>query len=573
MELSLNPFGGYFLKSKNKKDAENEAQIKRNSQGVSETEAALLDSMNMAYSNSSNQDVTAGFSSMQAAFRSTFANKAQKLATYKEMSFFPEIVDALSVICDEAITPDENGKFVKLKILKEIPGREEKHIRKTFDYICNEVLKFDQRGWELFRTWIIDSELFIEKVLNDTGTKIIGMKVLPSSTMYPVYDGNIIKYFVQTTKKVSNYNVGMQTTYETKFEPEQICYVNYGQYGINVLDVRGYLEPSIRTWNQLRNLEDALIIYRLVRAPERRLWNVEMDRMPRGKQEEALRNIINRYKKEFTYNTDSGYVDSKKLFQALTNDIWFAKSEGRGTDVQVLQSGMNLGEIEDVNYFLRKMYKTLQIPRSRWEDTLNTVASNMAPGEITREEVKFSRFVGRLRNRFKKVFLDLLTTQLRLSNNIDQKYTRESLFDIEYCEENQFAEQKHLMNLKSRLEVMQMASADIASKDNPNGLWPKQYVMQEIWGLSEQEYQEMQNLIKEEIAEQEANGDSTGGDTGVGTEETGDEDMSSMPSVTPTGSEKTDSTAEAEGEATDNAEAAPDANANEPAAGNEIIIP
>ena len=525
--------------------------------------------MNIAYSNGTQYDVTAGFSSMQAAFRVNFANKVQKLSTYKEMSYFPEIVDSLSVICDESITPDENGDYLKLIIKKEIPAREEKYIRKQFDYILNDVIKFEQRGWELFRTWLIDSELFIEKVLNDAGTKIIGIKLLPAATMYPVYDQNIILYYVQTTKKVSSYNVGTQTTYETKFNPEQIAYVNYGQYGVNILDVRGYLEPSIRTWNQLRNLEDSLIIYRLVRAPERRLWNVEMERMPRGKQEEALKQIIARYKKEFTYDPNTGYVDSKKLFQAFTNDLWFAKSEGRGTDVQVLQSGMNLGEIDDVNYFLRKMYKTLQIPRSRWEDTLNSVSAPMAPGEITREEVKFSRFIGRLRNRFKKFVIDILVTQLRLANQIESKYTKESLFDIKYCEENLFAEQKHLMNMKSRLEVMQMMSSDIANKDNPLGLWSREYVMKEVWGINDEEYQEMQNKIKEEISEQQSD-DTTSSSTSE--EETGSESTSSGLS-----SEKTDGTAEGEGnvEAPEYEEPLePNANEAEPEnTSPEIVIP
>ena len=505
MQISMNPFGGYFLRSKNKIDEENQEQFLRNSQGVSQEELTLIDAMQTAYAGGTNYGVDASFNSTQTAFRSVFSSKNQKLGTYKEMSYFPEIVDALSIICDESISPDENGEYVKLKILKEIPGREEKHIRKTFDYILKEVLKFDSRGWELFRTWLIESELFVEKVLNDKGTKILGIKVLPAINTYPVYEGNVIKKYVQTTKKINRYRLDQAAVYETSFAPDQICYINYGQYGFNVLDVRGFLEPSIRTWNMLRNLEDAVVIYRITRAPERRLWNVEGGRLPPGKGEEFLRNLIARYKKDFNYDPTTGAVDSKKLFQALTHDFWFLKKEGSGTEVQVLQSGMNLGEIDDVNYMLRKLYKTLSIPRSRWEDTLNSVASMSAPGEITREEVKFSRFINRLRNRFKKLFLDLLTTQLRLSNQIDQKYTRESLFDIEYCEENVFAEQKHLLNLKSRLEVAAMMSQDIATKENPNGLWAKRYVMDKVFGMDENEYQELQNMIASEIEEQTAN--------------------------------------------------------------------
>jgi len=173
----------------------------------------------------------------------------------------------------------------------------------------------------------------------------------------------------------------------------------------------------------------------------------------------------------------------------MRHDIWVAKREGQGSEVQVLQSGMNLGELNDVNLFLSKLYKTLQIPKSRWEDTMNSVATNLAPGEITREEVKFSRMVGRLRNRFKQLFIDLLTTQLRLANQIDQKYTREGIFDIEFCEDNLFAEQKHLLNLKSKFEVISMVAADIATKDNPNGLWSKKYILTNVFGMDDNEYQ------------------------------------------------------------------------------------
>jgi hypothetical protein len=235
-----------------------------------------------------------------------------------------------------------------------------------------------------------------------------------------------------------------------------------------------------------------------VRAPERRLWNVETGRLPPGKAEEYLKGLVARYKKNYTYNSETGSVDSQKLFQALTDDYWFAKKEGQGTTVDTLQSGMNLGELDDVKLFLTSLYKSLQIPRSRWEDNLNSVTSMSAPGELTREELRFSRMIARFRNRFKKIFIDLLCTQLSLSNQVDAKYTRYSMFDIEYSEENAFAEQKKLLNAKSKLEVLTMAQTMIRNKDNPNGLFSQKYAMKNFWGCTEQEYQEMQNEMKEE---------------------------------------------------------------------------
>jgi len=499
MNIGINPFSHNFLKARNKFDQDTDDAIVRNSQGVSQEESMLIDASQNLYGSYSSSP-NAMFTSNQAAFKSIFASKAQKIATYRDMSFFPEISNALDTICDEAITPDEHGKYVKLIIKKDLPTRDEKHIRKMFDYIVDEVIKFDQRGWNLFRMWLIDSELFLEKVMNDQGTRIIGMKVLPAVNTYPIYKGTTIEKYVQSTKRFALSTLYSQNQ-DTAFETNQICYVHWDNYSQSLLDVRGYLEGTIRTWNQYKNLQDSLVIYRLVRAPERRLWNVEAGRLPPGKAEEYLKGLIARYRKNYTYNSESGTVDSTKMFQALTDDYWFIKREGQGTDVTTLQSGMNLGELEDVNMFLTALYTSLKIPKNRWADNLNSVVSNTAPGEITREELKFEKMIRRFRGMFKKIFIDFLCTQLTLSNQVDAKFTREHCFDIEFCNDNAFAEQKKLLNLKSRLEVINMASSLIANKDNPNGLFPVKYVMTEIWGDNEEEYQEKRNQIAEELSE------------------------------------------------------------------------
>ena len=175
--MNMNPMSPLFLRSRNKGEQEIESQVVKNSQGVSREELALIDASSNAYGGGgSTGGMNGNFSSMQTAFRLVFSNKTQKILTYREMSFFPEIVDALNTICDEAMTPDEKGNFVKLNINKELPLREQKHIQRTFDYIVNEVVKVRHRGWEFFRTWLVESEMFIEKIINDKGTKIIGRK-------------------------------------------------------------------------------------------------------------------------------------------------------------------------------------------------------------------------------------------------------------------------------------------------------------------------------------------------------------------------------------------------------------
>ena len=499
MNFNINPFSQQFLKAKNSLTDSNEEQMSRNSQGVSQEELQLIDATQNLYANTY-YSPAGSFSSSQAAFRNIFSNKFQKIGIYREMSMFPEIVDALNKVCDEAITANEKGDYIRLIIKKEIPAREEKHIRKVFDYIVNEVLKVDRHCWKMFRTWLIESELFVEKIMNDQGNRIIGFKILPATNTYPIYDGNVIKKFVQTTKKATYNNV--QANQDVTFESNQISYIHNDDYVLTKMDVRGYLEPAIRPWSQYKNLQDSLLIYRLVRAPTRRLWNIEAGRLPPGKSEEYLKQLMAKYRKSYNYDPTTGNVDSSKLFQAMTDDYWFIKREGQGTEVQTLDSTMNIGNLDDIMVFKDSLYKALQIPKSRWDDTMNSVVTIAAPGELTREELHVSKFINRLRTKFKKIFIDFLTTQLELANQIDSKYRRESLFDIEYCEENAFAEQKKLLNLKSKFEVIAMAMSDLATKDNPNGIWTKRFILKEIFGMNEEEFQKHQNEIKEEISEQ-----------------------------------------------------------------------
>jgi len=492
-----NPFSKFFLDSKYRAEEEKEIQSMKNAVGISTEDYEFYSE------NSGNQGF--GTNNTMAMFKTSFMDKRQKVAMYREMANFPEIKDAIDTICDETITSNENGEYLDLIITKEIPLREEKIIRKTFDYVVNEVLKFDRNGWEYFRRWLIEAELYLEMVLNNEGNKIIRVRALPVAITQPMYEGQIIKKFVQTNTPIQTNYGQNQGNKPVVFESNQVAYSHYGQYGNSLLDVRGYLEASIRTYNQLKSLEDAVIIYRLVRAPERRIWNISTGKLQPGKAQEFLKNLIHSYRKNDIYNNQTGQVDSTKAFQALTQDYWFLKdADGRGAEVNTLQSGMSLGELDDVNYFLRKLYKTLNIPRSRWEDTLNTVATGVAPGEITREELKFSKFITRLRNRFSQIIIDIMIQQLRLSNQVNQVYTKSSLFKVKYFEENAFAEQKKLQVLNAKMDVMAKFKDDIASAENKNGLWSRKYVMTEIWGMTDQEYQEQQTMIQEELAETEA---------------------------------------------------------------------
>lgn len=439
--------------------------------------------------------------SSQISFQSIFNDKKDRISFYRNMSLYPEISDSLDHVCDDAIVDDGDGDIVRLTFVKEVPKSIQEKIEKEFKYVVWDVYKLHIRGWDLFRKWLIEAEMFIEFTV-DTKKKntLNGIKVLPAYTMYPIYDGNKIINYVQVPQSKDNsvkYNVSMDMEGIITFEPNQISYVNYGIYGRNYLDVRGFLESSIRPYNQLRNLEDSIVVYRLCRAPERRIWNIDVNKMPKGKAEEYIRKLIHKYKKRLNYNPETGAIDSTQNIQALTEDFWFPKdSEGRGSSVDTLQSGMQLGEITDVNYFLKKLYKTLKLPRTRWEENATYNAGKI--GEITREEVKFTRFVERLQQRFKRFILDGLLVQLKLKG-FDKKYIKLANFDVEFTQNNIFREYKEKEIRREMIDMWSSIASYVITPDNPSdGVFSREFAMKTFMGLNDDEYEENKKLVKRE---------------------------------------------------------------------------
>lgn len=505
MDLSrmffFNPFAKYFKVSRPEEEQRDQEELE-NSQGMSGEE--LLMGRVANYEALSQPGSSLTYIGIQ--FEQYFANKTGRIGKYREMSLCPEISDALDTICDEAIVQDTDGNIVTLEVEQEMPNHVEEEVREIWDYLVDEVFAFSDRGWDFFRKWIIEAELYVELILNDEGNDIIGIKVLPNHTMLPVYEENKIVAYMQQAHPRAVENLAADTQYKQPasimFDKDQVSYINYGLYGTNQLDVRGFLDPAIRTFNQLRSLEDAVVVYRLVRAPERRVWNIAVGRMPKGKAEEYIKGLIQRYKKRIVYDPETGAMNAALNVQSLTEDFWFARNEeGEGTTVETIGGGMNLGEIDDVNYFLKKLYKTLKLPSSRWSDVgEGSTYSSGKSGEITREEIKFARFIERLQTRFKWLLLDSFITLLRL-RGIDERYIDEAYYNVRFTESNLFKEYKELELTESRFAALTTMSEFIYDPEqNANGFFSREFALRQYFLMTDEEWILNNKLLEGEKA-------------------------------------------------------------------------
>ena len=528
---SNNPFAKFFRFSR-LTDPEHTTETKQqvnNSQGYSQEQ---IDFGYQSYMNYGvgGDDNNYGQSSISIQFEQYFRVKSQRIFKYREMSYYPVINDSLDMISDEAIVEDSNGDYFSLVIKEEIPEHIEEQIRDYWDYLINDVFCVKDTLWELFRRCLVDGELYLELILNAEGTMIIDFKVLPPYTMTPVFDDNSeISGYIQTpnymygsgatgvmgqndesSDKSSGYNNstyndndGLGGNEEVRFDKDQVVYVNYGETGRNKLDVRGFLDSSIRTYNQLKYLEDAVVVYRIVRAPERRIWNVAVGRMPTGKANEYVKGLVQRYRKNVFYDPSTGAMDSSRNFQAMTEDFWFAKNEnGDGTSVDTLAGGQNLGEITDLLYFEKLLHQNMKIPSSRWNSGGDSAADSYTSGksgEITREEIKFSRFVDRLRKRFGTFIMDAFVTLLRLQDDVNDRYADANLYNIKFTESNLWRQYKELEILEARLGILGAIDTYIYKpEENENAPFSMEFVLRNWFQMSDEDYNKNKELRDKE---------------------------------------------------------------------------
>jgi hypothetical protein len=460
--------------------------------------------------------LTSGFFGTSIDIEGVYKTEYDLIKRYREMALHPEVDSAIEDIVNEAIVSDTYDSPVQIELsnLNASDGLK-KRIREEFKTIL-EILDFDKKSHEIYRNWYVDGRIYYHKVidLKNPHDGIQELRYIDALKMRYVrtkkkkdnnqqsFNGRlndpmnfdfpeIDEYFEYNPKisGMSNNNSGA-----IKIAKDAITYCSSGLVDRNRNTVLSYLHKSIKSLNQLRMIEDSLVIYRLSRAPERRIFYIDVGNLPKVKAEQYLRDVMMRYRNKLVYDANTGEVRDDKKYMSMLEDFWLPRREGgRGTEISTLPGGQNLGEITDIEYFKKKLYRALNVPPSRMdgEGGFNLGRSS----EILRDELKFTKFVGRLRKRFSNMFNDMLKTQLILKNVVTpedwEKMSEHIQYDFLY--DNHFSELKDSELLTERLNLAQTAEPYVGK------YFSQDYVRRKILRQSDQEIIEQDKIIEKEI--------------------------------------------------------------------------
>jgi hypothetical protein len=440
---------------------------------------------------------------------------------YREISGHAEIEIAIDDIVNEAVTEDVNGEILKLDLdmVEDISASTKKKITEEFNTLLY-LLNFNKKGYEMFRQWYIDGRLYHYAVLDENNPKagiqkIINIDPLKIKKITEIKKKTDQLTKVQTVESIKEYfiysnfdkfltptpNMPIITYGNTtgiRLTADSVSYVHSGLIERNSKRVYGYLQKAIKPLNQLRMIEDAVVIYRISRAPERRIFYIDVGSLPKNKAEQYLREIMNRYRNKVTYDAATGEVRDDRRMMHMLEDYWLPRREGgKGTSIETLPGGQNLGEMEDVKYFQKNLYRSLNIPISRMEAD-NGFNMGRA-SEISRDELKFAKFISRLRMKFSEVFLNLLRVQLLAKGIMNQEEwdTISQNIRFDFSSDSYFTESKNIEMLKERLSILRDVG-DFSGK-----FFSERWIRKTILQMTEQEADAMQDEINKERIEQQ----------------------------------------------------------------------
>jgi hypothetical protein len=418
----------------------------------------------------------------QAAYYGTYVdldgsakNEVELIGRYREMAMQPEIESAIDDICNEAIVQNDDGENIKIVLDKlEVSPKIKKAIEGEFGTILR-LLNYNNMAPDIFRRFYIDGRLFYH-ILIDRENPTMGIKELRYIDPRKIRKVREVKkdkdartgvemvvvtneYYIFNDKSVN----GSQSNYGpvgVRIAKDSIINVNSGLMDSRRAAVLSYLHKAIKPLNQLRMIEDATVIYRISRAPERRIFYIDVGNLPKMKAEQYLRDIMVKYKNKVVYDAQTGEVRDERKHLSMMEDFWLPRREGgKGTEIQTLPGGQNLGELEDVKYFEKKLYKALNVPISRMESSTSFTIGRAT--EITRDEVKFAKFVNKLRNRFTELFDYALRVQCVLKGICTEdewNIFKESIY-YDFIRDNNYAELKDAEILRERLSLLAQIDA------------------------------------------------------------------------------------------------------------------
>ena len=438
-------------------------------------------------------------------------NDADLIKKYREMAIQPECDGAIDDIVNEAIVFQDNEYPVQINLEKlQQPESIKKKIKEEYEHVM-KLLDFNNQGYDIFRRWYVDGKLYYHMLINEKNPreglkeiryvdprKIRKVKELQKDKMNLVQAEPAIKkpveYYVFSEKGFAkDANQGL------KISTDSICYVHSGVVDKDGKVVISHLHKAIKPLNQLRMLEDATVIYRISRAPERRIFYIDVGNLPKIKAEQYLREIMQKYKNKLVYDAQTGEIRDDRRFQTMLEDFWLPRREGgKGTEITTLPGGQNLGQIEDVQYFQEKFYKSLNVPISRLKS--DTGFSLGRASEITRDELKFSKFIARLRLRFSHLFDRLLETQLLLKGVCTRQEWQQLKEEISYTYQSDvhFTEMKEAELLKERMAIL-------GDLDQFVGKYvSRKYVRTKILRFTEDDIEQMDKEMEEELPLEQA---------------------------------------------------------------------
>ena len=456
-------------------------------------------------------------------------NESDLIRRYREIAMHPECDQAIEDIINESIVVDDNQEVIRLNMNK-VPFSStlKKRISDEFKNIVS-LLEFEQKGHDIFRRWYVDGRIVYHKLIDPKNTKAgitelryidprkikkvrapkqkPGQEFAPKDPKKPQVV-EFDEFFIYNEKGVQP---GASATSGLKITKDAIAYCPSGLVDQQKNLVLSYLHKAIKPVNQLRMIEDSVVIYRISRAPERRIFYIDVGNLPKVKAEQYLKDVMNRYRNKLVYDASTGEIRDDRQYMSMLEDFWLPRREGgRGTEITTLPGGSNLGEIDDIKYFQKKLFQSLNVPYSRLDSEASGGLQLGRSTEVSRDELKFTKFVQRLRNRFNSLFHDLLKTQLILKGIItieDWDNSLSQTIKYEYVEDGYFSEIKENEIFKERMEIFRNM------KDNEilGNVYSKEWAMKHVLKMNDEEIEEQKEKIENEKQEAPNQGDNDEG--------------------------------------------------------------